>query len=84
MIKLPQSGDAVKIIDKTHFMFGKQGIVQKREYDKCGLVSVKFTDGLKRFMLPNELEVEPWPTQTASHSYRPTSSSCKSCSSRAT
>ena len=29
MIKLPQSGDAVKIIYKTHFMFGKQGIVQK-------------------------------------------------------
>ena len=57
MIKLPQSGDAVKIIDKTHFMFGKQGIVQKREYDKCGFVSVKFTDGLKRFMLPQELEV---------------------------
>ena len=57
MIKLPQSGDAVKIIDKTHFMFGKQGIVQKREYDKCGLVSVKFTDGLKRFMLPQELDV---------------------------
>ena len=57
MIKLPQSGDDVKIIDKTHFMFGKQGIVQKREYDKCGLVSVKFTDGLKRFMLPHELEV---------------------------
>ena len=51
MIKLPQSGDAVKI------MFGKQGIVQKHEYDKCGLVSVRFTDGLKRFMLPNELEV---------------------------
>ena len=57
MIKLPQSGDAVRIIDKTHFMFGKQGIVQKREYDKCGLVSVKFTDGLKLFMLPHELEV---------------------------
>ena len=57
MIKLPQSGDAVKIIDKTHFMFGKQGIVQKREYDKCGLVSVKFPGGLKRFMLPHELEV---------------------------
>ena len=57
MIKLPQPGDAVRIIDKTHFMFGKQGIVQKREYDKWGLVSVKFTDGLKRFMLPNELEV---------------------------
>ena len=57
MIKLPQLGDAVKIIDKTHFMFGKQGIVQKREYDECGLVSVKFTDGLKRFMLPHELEV---------------------------
>ena len=56
-IKLPQSGDAVRIIDKTHFMFGKQGIVQKREYDKCGLVSVKFTDGLMRFMLPHELEV---------------------------
>ena len=56
MIKLPQSGDAVKIIDKTHFMFGKQGIVQN-EYDKCGLVSVKFTDGLKRFMLPHQLEV---------------------------
>ena len=45
MIKLPQAGDAVKIIDKTHFMFGKQGIVQKHEYDKCG------------FMLPQELEV---------------------------
>ena len=44
MFKLPQSGDAVRIIDKTHFMFGKQGIVQKREYDKCGLVSVRFTD----------------------------------------
>ena len=57
MIKLPQSGDAVKIIDKTHFMHGKQGIVQKHEYDKCGLVSVKFTDGLNRFMLPHELEV---------------------------
>ena len=57
MIKLPQSGDAVRIIDKTHFMFDKQGIVQKREYDKCGLISVKFTDGLKRFMLPQELEV---------------------------
>ena len=57
MIKLPQAGDVVKIIDKTHFMFGKQGIVQKREYDKCGLVSVKFADGLKRFMLPQELEV---------------------------
>ena len=57
MIKLPQSGDAVRIIDKTHFMFGKQGIVQKREYDKCGLVSVKFTDGLKLFMLPHELDV---------------------------
>ena len=57
MIKLPQSGDAVKIIDKTHFMFGKQGIVQNREYDKWGLISVKFTDGLKRFMLPHELEV---------------------------
>ena len=57
MIKLPQSGDAVRIIDKTHFMFGKQGIVQKHEYDKCVLVSVKFTDGLKRLMLPNELEV---------------------------
>ena len=57
MIKLPQSGDAVRIIDKSHFMFGKQGIVQKREYDKCGLVSVKFTDGSKRFMLPQELEV---------------------------
>ena len=56
-IKLPQSGDAVRITDKTHFMFGKQGIVQKCEYDKCGLVSVKFTDGLKRFMLPHELEV---------------------------
>ena len=56
-IKLPQSGDAVRIIDKTHFMFGKQGIVQKHQYDKCGLVSVKFTDGLKRFMLPQELEV---------------------------
>ena len=52
MIKLPKSGDAVRIIDKTHFMFGKQGIVQKHQYDKCGLVSVKFTDGLKRFMLP--------------------------------
>ena len=47
----------IRIIDKTHFMFGKQGIVQKREYDKFGLVSVKFTDGLKRFMLPHELEV---------------------------
>ena len=57
MIKLPQSGDAVRIIDKTHFMFGKQGNVQKREYDKCGRVSVRITDGLKRFMLPNELEV---------------------------
>ena len=57
MIKLPQSGDAVKIIDKTHFMFGKQGIVQDSEYDKCGLISVKFTDGLKRFMLLQELEV---------------------------
>ena len=57
MIKLPQPGDAVRIIDKAHFMLGKQGIVQKREYDKCGLVSVKFTDGLKRFMLPQELEV---------------------------
>ena len=57
MIKLPQSGDEVRIIDKTHFMFGKKGIVQKREYDKCGLISVKFTDGLKRFMLPQELEV---------------------------
>ena len=57
MNKLPQSGDDVKIIDKTHFMHGKQGIVQKQEYDKCGLVSVRFTDGLKRFMLPQELEV---------------------------
>ena len=57
MIKLPQSGDAVRIIDKSHFMFGKQGIVQKREYDKCGLISVKFTDESKRFMLPHELEV---------------------------
>ena len=57
MIKLPQSGDAVKIIDKTHFMFGKQGIVQKREHDKCGLIQVKFTDGLDKFMLPQELEV---------------------------
>lgn len=57
MIELPQAGDAVKIIDKTHFMHGKQGVVQKREYDKCGLISVKFTDGLKRFMLPQELEV---------------------------
>ena len=57
MIKLPQSGDAVKIIDKTHFMFGKHGIVQKREYDKCGLIRVKFTDGLDKFMLPQELEV---------------------------
>ena len=56
-IKLPQPGDAVRIIDKTHFMFGKQGIVQKREYDKFGLVSVKFTDGSNRFMLPHELEV---------------------------
>ena len=56
-IKLPQSGDAVKIIDKIHFMFGKQGIVQKREYDKSGLIRVKFTDGLDKFMLPNELEV---------------------------
>ena len=57
MIKLPQSGDAVKIIDKTHFMFGKHGIVQKREYDKCGLIRVKFTEGLDKFMLPQELEV---------------------------
>ena len=57
MIKLPQSGDAVRIIDKSHFMFGKQGIVQKREYDKCGLIQVKFTDGLDKFMLPQELEV---------------------------
>ena len=54
MIKLPQSGDAVKIIDKTHFMFGKQGIVQEREYDKCGLIRVKFTEGLDKFMLPHE------------------------------
>lgn len=57
MIKFPQSGDAVKIIDKTHFMLGKQGIVQKREYDKCGLIRVKFTEGLDKFMLPQELEV---------------------------
>ena len=57
MIKLPQSGDAVKIIDKTHFMYGKQGIVQKHEYDKCGLIRVKFTEGLDKFMLPQELEV---------------------------
>ena len=57
MIKLPQSGDAVKIIDKTHFMHGKQSIVHKREYDKCGLIRVKFTEGLDKFMLPNELEV---------------------------
>ena len=57
MIKFPQSGDAVKIIDKTHFMFGKQGIVQKRDYDKCGLIRVKFTEGLDKFMLPQELEV---------------------------
>ena len=57
MIKLPQSGDAVKIIDKTHFMFGKQGIVQEREYDKFGLIRVKFTEGLDKFMLPQELEV---------------------------
>ena len=57
MIELPQAGDAVKIIDKTHFMYGKQGIVQKREYDKCGLIRVKFTEGLDKFMLPNELEV---------------------------
>ena len=51
-----KSIDATQI-EKTHFMLGKKGIVQKREYDKCGLVSVKFTDGLKRFMLPHELEV---------------------------
>ena len=57
MIELPQAGDAVKIIDKTHFMFGKQGIVQEREYDKYGLISEKFTEGSKRFMLPHELEV---------------------------
>ncbi len=56
-IKLPQPGDAVRIIDKTHFMFGKQGIVQEREYDKYGLIRVKFTEGLDKFMLPNELEV---------------------------
>ena len=56
-IKLPQQGDAVRIIDKTHFMFGKQGIVQKREYDKFGLIRVKFTEGLDKFMLPQELEV---------------------------
>ena len=57
MIELPQAGDAVKIIDKTHFMYGKQGIVQKREYDKFGLIRVKFTEGLDKFMLPHELEV---------------------------
>ena len=56
MIKLPQSGDAVRIIDKTHFMYGKQGIVQN-EYDKCGLIRVKFTEGLDKFVLPQELEV---------------------------
>ena len=57
MIKFPQSGDAVRIIDKTHFMFGKQGIVQSVDMIKCGLIRVKFTEGLDKFMLPHELEV---------------------------
>ena len=56
-IKLPQSGDAVKIIDKRHEMNGKQGVVKNHEYDKYGLISVAFSNNKVYYFLPQELEV---------------------------
>ena len=47
----------IDIIDAANYIKSIDATQIEKTQAICGLVSVKFTDGLKRFMLPHELEV---------------------------